>query len=258
MSIFEMTKTKKENFVPKTLYKFRALQNCTDFERVIDIIENGFYCNDFLGFNDMNEGTYIRSSINSNVTLEEKQNYKICSFSDICALDNELMWGHYANAGKGIVIEIEVSNWDDLEDYLKPIKYTKFQEGFDSIEKILTHKLPVWSYESEWRYLKKDMVTNYADSIGKITKIYFGTPYKKLDNYKDIKEKHKNLQKYHCLKSKLIKYCKDYYKKKNGESIKCVDYEFDKPILRDLREPDFQNIEKLCRRHCADEYSHIY
>jgi len=80
--ILEMNETQKENSVPETLYKFRPLQNCTDLKRVIDIIENGFYCNDFLGFNDMNEGTYINSSETIDITLDEKSKYKICSFSD--------------------------------------------------------------------------------------------------------------------------------------------------------------------------------
>ena len=88
-------------FMPKKLYKFRSLQNCTELERIKDIIENGFYGNDFFGFNDMNEGTYKNSPDNIGVNLDEKLKYKICSFSDICAVDNELMWGTLCKCGKG-------------------------------------------------------------------------------------------------------------------------------------------------------------
>ena len=76
------------------LYKFRALGNEElDLKRVQDIIENGFYCNDILGFNDMNEGVYTRNPNNADINLAKKLKYKICSFSGVKALKSELMWG---------------------------------------------------------------------------------------------------------------------------------------------------------------------
>ena len=200
--------------MPKKLYKFRSLQNCTELERIKDIIENGFYCNDFLGFNDMNEGTYKNSPDNIGVNLDEKLKYKICSFSDICAVDNELMWGHYANAGKGIVIEIEPENWNDF----KQVQYINSKENLKSEIDILTRKSAVWQHESEWRYLKNNVVGNVV-KLGKITKIYFGRPYKKLKNYDNIEKKHEKLRKYLSLKEEL----KKILRKKH---IEWEDYEF--------------------------------
>jgi len=91
------------------------------------------------------------------------------------------------------------------------------------------------------------MGDNKYINMGKIKKIYFGTPYETLTNYKDIEEKHKDLQKYLRLKSNLEKYCE-----KKNESIECVDYKFDKPVLT-----DFEHFEFLLRHHCEDKCNHI-
>jgi hypothetical protein len=199
------------------LYKFRALQNCHDLSRIKDIINDGFYCNDFLNFNDMNEGVYTHNKDNNHITLDEKQKYKICSFSGEEALNSELMWGHYSNAGKGVAIEIIIN---DAKDLCK-IKYIDTKEKLSTIEDVLTRKSTDWEYEKEWRYLS----TSGANPIiiGKITKIYFGTPYKNLSNYDEIKEKHTTLIEYLKFKEELEKYCKE-------KDIECVDYDFSQSI----------------------------
>jgi hypothetical protein len=173
-----------------TLYKFRALKTCTDLERIEDIIENGFYCNDFLNFNDMNEGVY-RPTNKNDLTLEGKLEYKICSFSGEEALSSELMWGHYGNAGMGIIIEIK--NGKNHPD-VKQVIYLDETLKSNSLEEILTHKKLVWSYECEYRYISNALIEKIK--IGEIEKIYYGTPYKHLSNYKEIYNKHEDLQKY--------------------------------------------------------------
>lgn len=185
-----------------TLYKFRGLQNKLDYERVVDIIENGFYCNDILGFNDMNEGVYTNNLQNQGVNLSEKQKYKICSFSGVNALKSELMWGHYANTGRGVIIEVDVENCHNI----KEVNYDN-NNNLNTIEEILTNKSEEWIHEDEYRYLSTDNLVNNKVKIGKISKIYFGMPYENLLNYQEIKEKHKKLQKYHELKEKLQTYC---------------------------------------------------
>ncbi len=194
------------------LYKFRPLADCEDFEKVESIIKNGFYCCDFLNFNDMNEGVFSINQSNKKISLGQKQQYKICSFSGKNALNSQLMWGHYANAGLGIVIEVEVNNCKNIKEVVYSDKYS----SLDSIEKILTHKTTEWQYEHEFRYLSID--ANNEEKIGNITRIYFGTPYKQLGNYGRIKEQHKNLKKYLDLKKKL----KDIIK------IDCKDFKFKK------------------------------
>lgn len=182
------------------LYKFRALANCKDLKKIKDIIESGFYCSNFLNFNDMNEGVFSINQKNINITLNEKEKYKICSFSGEKALNSKLMWGHYANAGMGVVIEIEVNN-QYIND-IKKVVYCDNYDKLDSIEKILTHKSKEWSYEHEFRYLSSNHLGDKV-KIGEIKKIYFGTPYKKLANYEDIKLKHTKLAYYLLLKNEL-------------------------------------------------------
>ena len=193
------------------LYKFRSLACCLDLDRIEDIIENGFYCNDFLGFNDMNEGVYRHISNKTPIPLDVKDKFRICSFSGEKALDCELMWGHYANAGKGIVLEVELfeSNVGDI----KEVKYSDSRSVIDgvneyeNVHKILSNKSLVWCYEDEYRYVSEKAIKNNKIKIGKITKIYFGTPYENLKNYNKIKEKHIALKEYHKYRDKLKSFC---------------------------------------------------
>lgn len=196
------------------LYKFRALGTDKDFDRVKDIIEHGFYCNDILGFNDMNEGVYTNNLQNQGVNLSEKKQYKICSFSGIKALHSELMWGHYANTGRGIVIEVSVKNSHSIEE----VNYDT-NENLNTIKEILTNKSKEWVYEDEYRYLSTDELLDNKVKIGKITTVHFGTPYENLLNYQEIKREHKDLQKYHDLKEKLKEFC-------TQENIAYEDFKF--------------------------------
>jgi hypothetical protein len=120
------------------LYKFRPLKNTDHLDRIKDIIKNGFYCCDFLKFNDMNEGVFTINKINLHIDLSEKQKYKICSFSGENALNSQLMWGHYANAGMGVVIEVDVSGGKCNQ--IKQVKYANSTDDLNTTEEILTRK----------------------------------------------------------------------------------------------------------------------
>ncbi len=200
------------------LYKFRPLGNCNNLKRIEDIIKNGFYCCDFLSFNDMNEGVFSINQENINITLKQKQQYKICSFSGKNALSSQLMWGHYANAGMGIVIEVEVDNCKNIKEVI----YRNDYKQLNSIEEILTHKTTEWQYENEFRCIIEDINTcGITRKIGNITKIYFGTPYESLENYEKIKGKHTKLKKYLECKNKL-----EIFRNKQYPKIKTCDYKF--------------------------------
>lgn len=198
------------------LYKFRPLKNRENLNRVKDIIENGFYCCDFFKFNDMNEGVFTLNQINLNIDLPEKLRYKICSFSGENALNSQLMWGHYANAGMGVVIEVDVGG--EKCNQIKQVKYANSTDNLNTIEEILTRKSEEWKYEDEFRYLSHDESDDKV-KVGKIVKIYFGTPYEKLTNYNSIKDKHENLKEYLKLKGTLESFCKE-------KIIGCENYEF--------------------------------
>ena len=200
----------------KKLYKFRKLEDCKDLERIKDIIDNGFYCNNIFDFNDFNEGVYTKNEYTLNITVAEKLKYRICSFSAEEALNKELMWGHYAGAGKGVAIEIELDN----DKNIKKVEYGN-NSNFTNIDEILTHKTESWRYESECRYLSKNDEANHlkTDDIGKITKIYFGTPYENLTNSDEIIEKSLSLQIYYKLRTELLDYCSE-------KNIEFFNYDF--------------------------------
>jgi hypothetical protein len=173
------------------LLKFRPLKNHKDLRRVKDIIENGFYCSDFLKFNDMNEGVFTINQINYDIDLLKKQQYKICSFSGENALNSHLMWGHYANAGMGIAIEVEVSGLKCNQ--INQVKYSNSTFDLNTTDEILMRKSEEWKYEDEFRYISKDTTADEVN-IGNISIIYFGSPYINLVNYNEIKDKHKDLK----------------------------------------------------------------
>ena len=135
----------------------------------------------------MNEGVFSITKQTNNIELSDKLKYRICSFSDITALSSQLMWGHYAEAGMGVAIEIEANS-----SLMKKVHYGKTNRHSNLIE-ILTNKSAQWEYEKEWRYLSTNQNKYYKADI---TKIYFGTPYQHLTNYDEIKTKHHKLQEY--------------------------------------------------------------
>ncbi len=212
------------------LYKFRSLQTCNDFERILDILKNGFYCSNFLLFNDMHEGVFLYENSKALLDkelkniLSEKLTYKICSFSQEEALSSQLTWGHYAGAGMGVAIEFEVDDpkVDDLEnDNLYKVRYQdSLQHAMDikKSEDVFKTKSLEWEYEKEFRFIKKMDEEFYKP---KISKILFGTPYKKLSNYNDIKEKHEKLKKYLHYKELIECICKE-------ENIETDEYDFKK------------------------------
>lgn len=205
------------------LVKFRPLANDTDFDRAKQILETGkFWCTKLWNQNDPMEGvfsTYNHSIINS--LFSEKNKYVICSFSDVDGpkkpLNNPLLWGYYANGFKGVAIEIDATNHDDMDNDsdFERIKYDNksdyykdvFENGVD-VKEIITRKLDDWDHEDEVRFLKKSKKEG-SYKIGKIKKVHFGTPYKNARNYKTIRDYSKTLRKYNFLKRELILICKD-------------------------------------------------
>ena len=170
------------------LYKFRPLLTCCNYDRVFSIIRDGFYCCSFLDFNDVNEGVFPVTEQTYNVELSDKLEYRICSFAAEGALSSQLMWGHYAEAGMGVAIEITV-------EPVSPFEMVHYDptNRHNSLKEILTNKSSEWRHEEEWRYLSTSPDEYLKENI---TKIYFGTPYQHLTNYKEIKTEHNRLKEY--------------------------------------------------------------
>ncbi|WP_273151598.1 hypothetical protein [Methylophaga thiooxydans] len=82
----------------------------------------------------------------------EKEKLRICALSR--DPNNELMWSHYAEGHRGVVVGVEISS-NKYET--RPIEYdglhrvglNNFHNG--SAIDVLSHKLDVWQYEEEER-----------------------------------------------------------------------------------------------------------
>ena len=193
------------------LYKFRSLGNQTDFDRAKQILETGhFWCSKFSELNDPMEGVFfIAASHDSKIAdiFSEKNKFMTCSFSAKSAFKNPVMWGYYANGFKGIAIEIEVDE-DDVDEINYVTCLPDFDEESDfvhGVKKILTTKLACWKHEHEYRLLKQS--DSHSQVIGRVTAVYFGTPYKNTDNYRMVYETSRCLREYAELQDNLLKSC---------------------------------------------------
>lgn len=139
---------------PKSLYKYRSLQN---LKRVLDILEKGeLYAAKLNELNDPMEA-YFDFQNEKNVSVKNmKENFKkayICSLSK--SHDIGLMWSHYADGHNGCCIEVEAvdsEEWQGRDVYydkdLKKISESK------SVYDLLKIKSEAWKYEDEYRYIK--------------------------------------------------------------------------------------------------------
>ena len=137
------------------LFKYRSIE---DIYYVLDIVINKrLYATTFDAMNDPMEGIYTGQKHFSSVELEALNKYrgaiKLCSLSRVH--NNPLMWSHYTNGGRGVVIEVDLSPEDiDICD----VHYGEsFELQHDSLinkqlaKKVLLHKAWFWHYEEEVR-----------------------------------------------------------------------------------------------------------
>ena len=160
----------------ETLYKYRSLKN---WKFILDIFINKrlFAC-EYKYLNDPMEGIYY-SDKNISEHFEQsisdiKDKLKICSLSK--RNDDTLMWSHYSDSHKGVVLGIKVKRSDNNDirnvKYVNSFRLKNIGSDFSPMEiakGILTKKLKPWSYEEEVRILTTDTYVNID-----ITEIYFG------------------------------------------------------------------------------------
>ena len=92
----------------------------------------------------------------------EKEKLGICSLSQ--KNDNQLMWSHYSDGNKGLVIGLELN---DQGADLKPVRYVNEfirTEIYGSLQgkarEILSTKLKAWEYEEEQRVFVSNEFVN--------------------------------------------------------------------------------------------------
>ena len=144
------------------LYKYRTIDNLEFF---IDIILNQrLFASQYTDLNDPMEGyyTYTTGALSKevlNTIKSEKERLGICSLSKNSEI--ALMWSHYADGHRGVVIGIEI---DHNKYKIEPIKYKGLPTLHDSntpnykelAQLILTHKHNIWKYEEEIRIITRD------------------------------------------------------------------------------------------------------
>ena len=192
------------------LYKFRPLANKQDFKRLKSILKTGkFWCSKFSELNDPMEGSFTASNAEIIDSIyNEKEIYKICSFSNEEAFSNPIMWGHYANGFKGVVIEVEISSAKVKRiEYVDEIPSLEAFDPQEKVEKILTTKLLPWKHECEYRFLERGNTNRIK--IGKITALGFGDPYERARNKENIVRNSSVLKEYLELKNEILEIVKD-------------------------------------------------
>lgn len=174
---------------PKSIYKYYSLN-----EKNIDALENSyFFLSNPKDFNDPFD-------CNFNL-ITEKQNDFIDGFPAPILNDvinkgiscfsthgmHPLMWGHYAKAFQGFVLEfnphLDIVKSDEMnsQNFLRVI-YSKSPNSISSASTFsniyqLIVKLDHWSYENEWRLIvdKKNLTMNKIHyAAGSIKSISFG------------------------------------------------------------------------------------
>ena len=185
---------KRENFSKD----FRMHYNCEISQKEInDIINNH---DPELCFQQICQGKNIdrdfslgkdkREEILKSFIETRKKEVRICSFSE--RNDSILMWSHYADEHKGISIEYDFKDNEEVCKYIEPIYYTDQLFDFtpyfgkpNNIQAIrisAISKVKDWQYEKEWRLiflLIKENPINGHYKISNPVAIYLGARYNK-------------------------------------------------------------------------------
>lgn len=140
---------------------------------------------EFILHNDENYEKFFKSKLAQEKESLEKE-FGILCLSE--TNDDILMWSHYANSHKGIVIGIDPAIlWQSMvsskyEWLLEPVQYKKdypkvkfFKNQKDILEKWFFTKYEAWHYEKEWRAILKSGLIQFPNTI--IKSVYFGAKF---------------------------------------------------------------------------------
>ncbi|MDN3554479.1 DUF2971 domain-containing protein [Halomonas maura] len=104
-----------------------------------------------------------------------QESYRIASFTD--NWHNSLMWGHYADGMRGVCVKYEIDDRDIHEvDYGKPYEVSTYNmlngKVEQEVERTFLKKNQDWSYESEFRIIKRESF--YKLKKGAVKAVFFG------------------------------------------------------------------------------------
>lgn len=163
-------------------YKYRSLN---DWKYILDIfINQRLYSAQYRDLNDPMEGIYFYDTDVSREFSEsikhEKLKLRICSLSK--KHDDTLMWSHYSDSHRGIVLGVGMNDSEyNIEeiDYVDKVIIENLEQSHspnDIARKILRKKLNAWYYEDEVRILLEDEYVNIE-----IKEIYLGCKMDEFD-----------------------------------------------------------------------------
>ncbi|WP_395045983.1 DUF2971 domain-containing protein [Flavobacterium sp.] len=131
----------------------------------------------------------------SEIVEETNRNLRICSFSLI--KNSLLLWSHYSDEHKGICIEYDFEDVDELRNFLQPIIYSEkvhkigIFEDYNTMQMIGSSlvKSREWEYENEWRLTIFKQGDNFPQKMETPNPIgiYLGTRFHL--NKQELKEK---------------------------------------------------------------------
>lgn len=113
----------------------------------------------------------------------DMKNYGVISFTEIC--DSIQMWAYYSDAHKGVCLEFERNDTNDLGnwDYCLPVVYRRDNKVPEvlppelttrkTVTEIITSKSKEWSHEHEWRMLTKESGKAISNP-GRLSRVIFG------------------------------------------------------------------------------------
>ncbi|MHA7943413.1 DUF2971 domain-containing protein [Formosa sp. 3Alg 14/1] len=161
-------------------YKFRDFSN---YKFLLDIfINRRLYASSFRNLNDNFEGQFytdIFGKINRvRINPKIKEHLSICSFSG--HYENHLLWSHYSNGHRGLVIafELEKSKYEIQKVNYSGLKtFNDLPHKFEDIKSIFLNKINEWEYEDEYRIIVEEQC--HIDII--IKEVIFGSEVSDLD-----------------------------------------------------------------------------
>ena len=159
--------------IPPFLFKYKSVHSAIDLDRLLDIINNShIYMPTYEKLNDPLEGTNTRLlSVAEEIRDEERKKWQILALSEDCLLPT--LWAYYSGNYTGVCLGFKTHSFlDNEEGEIEKVKYVDGQQFFTSDEQMdlkedLTIKNECWSYEKEWRIIRKacfDVEKNITNS----------------------------------------------------------------------------------------------
>ncbi|WP_417686826.1 DUF2971 domain-containing protein [Pseudidiomarina gelatinasegens] len=159
------------------LYKYKSLSNL--WHTLDVLVKNRLYCAHWSELNDPLEGRYevylgekshkIESIMTSRIE-SARDTYRVSSLS--ADPTNFLMWSHYAEGHKGIIIELEIpENHPDLTK----VVYSPFSSVFtdklqtkEDMRHLFNGKGEEWEYEQEYRIITEGTFFSLPEPVNRV------------------------------------------------------------------------------------------